>query len=292
MEGTGLALKIGSLVFGLGTFLVLYKQVKQLKKYGVVSLFYILLISVLLSASTLFLYLWPEKGEFTKLIIAQLFIAAIGILHVLLAPKLLPWYSEEAASIRFAFILSILLFTFFFSNLSFTFLVSSKVVSVWHLSSLWFLVPVLLNLTIVKLLEVPPKLYKKWQYPVGVKVEDPTDREMENPVVISFIFKKNPDSDGETTFRAKAPQEMKLGRLFYFFINDYNSRHPEGPVSFVDANNIPHQWTFFKLKNKLLNIKTPLDPDETIINCRIKENDILICTRDDVNENLNDHESA
>lgn len=292
MEGTGLALKIGSLVFGLGTFLVLYKQVKQLKKYGVVSLFYILLISVLLSASTLFLYLWPEKGEFTKLIIAQLFIAAIGILHVLLAPKLLPWYSVEAASIRFAFILSILLFTFFFSNLSFTFLVSSKVVSVWHLSSLWFLVPVLLNLTIVKLLEVPPKLYKKWQYPVGVKVEDPTDREMENPVVISFIFKKNPDSDGETTFRAEAPQEMKLGRLFYFFINDYNSRHPEGPVSFVDANNIPHQWTFFKLKNKLLNIKTPLDPDETIINCRIKENDILICTRDDVNENLNDHESA
>ncbi len=292
MEGTGLALKIGSLVLGLGTFLVLFKQVKQLKKYGVASLFYIIITSALLACSTLFLYLWPEKGEFTKLILAQLFIVAIAILHLFLAPKLLPWYSKQPVSIRFAFILSILLFTFFFTNLSFTFLVRTQVEMVWHLSSLWFLIPVLLDITISRLLEVPPKQFKKWQYPVSVKIEDPTDREMENPVVISFIFRKSPDSAEETTFRAKAPQEMKLGRLFYFFINDYNSRHPEGPVSFFDMNNNPHQWTFFKLKNKFFKIKTPLDPDESIANCRIKENDILICTRDNVNENLNEHESA
>lgn len=292
MSSTDLALKIGSLVLGLGTFLVLYKQVKQLKKYGIASLFYILLISVILSASTFFLYLWPEKGEFAKLLVAQLFIVTIGILHVLVAPKLLPWYAKEPLSIQLAFILSILLFTYFFANLAFTFLVSSQVETVWHLSSLWFLVPVLLNLTILRLLEVPPKLYKKWQYPVGIHIEDPTDDEMENPVVISFVFKKHINSPEETTFRAKAPQEMKLGRLFYFFINDYNSRHPESPVSFFDANNQPHQWTFYKLKSKIFKLKTALDPDELIHKCRIKENDILICTRDDINENLSTHEST
>jgi len=292
MSGTSLALKIGSLVLGLGTYMILFKKVKGLKKYGVTSLIYVLLVSLLLSASTLFLYLRPGTGEFTALIFAQLAVISLGTLHVLFASKLLPWYSDQVFSMKLVFIICMLLFSYLFTNLCFTFLVESNVEMVWHLSSLWFLVPVLLNQTVEKLMDVPPKQFKKWHYPVDVTIEDPSDEEMDNPVVISFVFRKNPQSEDVTTFRAKAPQEMKLGRLFYFFINDYNSRHPESPVSFTDANNQPHPWIFFKLRSKLLQLKTALDPDDTILNCRIKENDVLICNREVINEKKSDHETT
>jgi len=276
MSGTSLALKIGSLALGLGALYILFKKVKGLKRYGWSSLIYVLLTALLLSSSTLFLLLTPSTREITALLTGQFAILIIGTLHVFFAEKLLPWHNEQPFGMQFVFIICTLLFGYFFSNLSFTFLVSSDVEIIWYLSLLWFLVPVLLNQTIIKLMEVPPKEYKKWQYPVSETIEDPSDEEMENPVVISFVFKKNNNATEATTFRAKAPLGMSLGRLFYFFINDYNSRHPEGTISFVDAGNTPHQWVFFKLKNKLLNWKTALDPEEEMLNCNIKENDVLI----------------
>jgi hypothetical protein len=292
MSGTSLALKIGSLVLGLGTYFILFKKVKGLKKYGITSLIYVLLVSLFLSCTSLFLYLRPGIGEITALIFAQLVIISLGTLHVLFASKLLPWYSDQGFGMQLIFLICILLFSYFFANLSFTFLVDTRVEMVWHLSSLWFLVPVMLNQTVEKLLEVPPKQFKKWHYPVGFTVEDPTDEEMENPVVISFVFKKTAESENATTFRAKAPQEMKLGTLFYFFINDYNNRHPESPVAFTDENKQPHAWIFFKQRSKLLQMKTALDPEDTILNCRIKENDVLVCNRELINEKISDHETT
>lgn len=292
MSGTSLALKIGSLILGLGAFFVLFKKVKGLKKYGISSLFYVLSTALLLSASTLFLLLAPSFNEMTLLILAQFSILVISALHVFLSRKLLPWYSEPSFGMQLVFIICMLLFGYFFFNLSFTFLVESEAEIIWYLSLLWFLVPVLLNQTINKLLEVPPKEFKKWRYPLGENIEDPSDEEMENPVVISFVFKKNPDAPEETTFRAKAPLGMSLGRLFYFFINDYNSRHPESTISYARSRNIPDNWIFFKRKNKLLNLKTALDPEEEMGNSNIKENDVLICDRVSLNDKISQNETT
>lgn len=291
MSETGLALKIGSLVLGLGTYLVLFKQIKGLKKHGWSGLFYILGVSFIISLSTLLLLIMSSAKEVTAILIAQAYIIIIGILHVAFGNKLIKWYSRQAFGAQLTMIISILLFSYFFFSLSFTFLVDSNARLIWQMSLLWFLVPVLLNQTINKLLEVPPKNYKKWQYPVGLTIDDPTDEEMENPVVISFVFKKSPEEQGETTFRAKAPSEMTLGRLFYFFIDDYNGRHPEAPISIVDEGNNPDNWNFFKIKNKFLNLKNALDPDITISENRIRENDVLICNRVDINENLKQDET-
>ncbi|MFW6245825.1 MAG: TssN family type VI secretion system protein [Tangfeifania sp.] len=292
MSGTSLALKIGSLILGLGALLVLFKKVKGLKKYGWSSLFYVLVVSLLMASSGFFLYLKPSTGEIYTLLMAQVVIIGIGMLHVFLAHKLLPWYPDQVFGMQIIFIICMLLFGYFFFNLSFTFFIQSDVEIIWYLSLLWFLVPVLLNQTIIKLLEVPPKEYKKWQYPVGETIEDPTDEEMENPVVISFVFKKSKEAPETTNFRAKAPLGMSLGRLFYFFINDYNSRHPESTISYSDENNIPNQWIFFKRKNKLLNLKTALDPDEAMYNCKINENDVLLCKRLTNDKNLKQNETT
>jgi hypothetical protein len=279
MSGTSLALKIGSLVLGLGTYFIMFKKVKGLKRYGWSSLVFVLITSLLISASSLLLFLKPNMSEMTTILFAQLIIISLGALHVLLSKKLLPWYHEHTFGMQIIFIICILLFGYFFFNMAFTFLVNPDVEFVWYLSLLWFLVPVLLNQTVNKLLEVPPKKFKSWTYPMNINIEDPSDEEMENPVVISFVFKKRFSDKETTTFRAKAPEAMSLGRLFYFFINDYNSRHPEGPVSFTGTDNEPDEWIFFKIRNKLLNIKSALDPEDSISDCKVKENDVIKCER-------------
>ncbi len=281
MSGTGLALKIGSLVLGLGILIVLFKRVKSLKKFGWIGFFYILVLSLLLSTSTLFLFFSGSVGKFSLLLFGQLLILVFGILHVSVSKKIVPWIYEQPFSVQLIFLIALLLFGYFFSNISLTFLVTAELPLIWHLSLLWFLVPVLLDQSIQKLLLVPEKQFKTWVYPVSENIEDPSDDELESPVVISFVFRKNIDSE-LTTFRAKAPVGMPLGRLFYFFINDYNSRNPESPIAFIDEGNNPVPWTFFKVKNKLLKLREPLDPDESIYNNNIKENDILICHKSNI----------
>jgi len=286
MSGTSLALKIGSLVIGVGIFLTLLKKVKGLKKYGIASLLYVTVVSLILSLPTLLMFS-ENSNEVKLLVINQAFIIALGTLHVIISKKMLPWYSEQPFKMQIIFIICILLFAYLFSNISFTFFVTSKVELVWALSLLWFLVPILLNLAIVKLLDVPQKEFKKWQYPIGASIEDPTDEEMENPVVISFVFTKNKQNSDTTVFRAKAPVGMTLGRLFYFFINDYNSSHPERMISYINEESKETDlWMFFKSKSKILNLKEPLDPEDSIYGNNIKENDILICNRFIVNSKI------
>lgn len=279
MSPESITLKIASLVFSGGILIILFKRIKTLKKYGLASIIYMLLISLLLALPTLFNLFEFNLSEISLLIWAQVFILILGILHVVLIPATLPWYKVQPFNMQLFFIISILFLAFFFSNLSLSDLQKHQLPLVWYLSLLWFLLPALLNKTVEELLKVPPEKYKLWYYPVGQNIDDPSDEELENPIVISFIFNKNENSRELTTFRAKAPVGMEVSRLFYFFINDYNERHPEGAISFVNDKNEPCGWLFKKVRNKFLNLKETIDPDSSVYRNEIKENDLLYCHR-------------
>lgn len=279
MNPTSIVLKLASLVFSGGILLILFKRIKALKKYGLASVIYVLLVSLLLAFPTLFNLFRLNFSEILILIFAQVFILIIGTLHVFLVPSTLPWYQTQPFNFQFLFIICILFLAFFFCNLSLSDLQQHQLPLVWYLSLLWFLIPVLLDKTANELLKVPHKEYKLWYYPVDQNIEDPSDEELENPVIISFIFKKNEQSNELTTFRAKAPVGMKVGRLFYFFINDYNGRHPEGVISYMNENREPSGWIFKKVRSKFLGLKEVIDPDNSIYADEIRENDLLYCQR-------------
>ena len=279
MNSTSIAFKVASLVFSGGILMILFKKIRSLKKYGFVSIFYVLLISLLLAFPTLFNLFGLNYNEMILLVSAQLFILSLGILHVVFVNRTLPWYRSQPFKMQLLFILCILFLALFFSNLSLTDLQKQQLPLVWYLSLLWFLIPVLLNKTVDELLKVPPRVFKLWHYYVGQSIEDPSDEELENPIVISFIFKKNINSDALTTFRAKAPVGMTMGHLFYFFINDYNDRHPESTISFKKDTNEPYGWTFEKVRNRFLGLKEVIDPDSSIYSNDIRENDVLYCHR-------------
>jgi len=279
MSPASIALKVVSLIFSGGILIILFKRIKALKKYGLASIIYIFLISLLLAFPTLINLFDLNVSEILLLVCAQVFILIIGILHIALVPATLPWYKDQPFNLQLLFIISILFLGFFFSILSLSDLQKHQLPLVWYLSLLWFLIPVLLNKSVDELLNVPPKAFKLWYYPVDQNIDDPSDEELENPIVISFIFNKNESSIGLTTFRAKAPIGMEVGRLFYFFINDYNGRHPEGPVSYLNDSHEPCGWIFKKVRNKLFGLKEVIDPDSSVYSNEIKENDLLYCRR-------------
>jgi hypothetical protein len=279
MNSANIALKVASLVFSGGILIVLFKRIKALKKYGLATIIYILMISLLLAFPTLFNLFGFDIREILLIVCAQIFILIISILHVAFVPSALPWYKDQPFNLQLIFIISILLLAFFFTNLSLTDLQKQQLPLLWYLSLLWFLIPVLLDKTIDELAAIPPKEYKIWYYPVDQYINDPSDEELENPVIISFIFRKNANSNELTTFRAKAPVGMKVGQLFYFFINDYNGRHPEGPISYIDDTSEPYGWIFKKVRNRLLGLKEVIDPDSSVYSNEIKENDLLYCRR-------------
>ncbi len=279
MSTMGIATKLISLFVAGGIFLMLYKRVKVLKKYGLISIAYLFLSSILLAFPTLLLMLDLTIGDLWVLFIAQSFILLVGVVHLLQNPAMLPWYRDQTFKVQILFLVCIIFLAYFFSDLSLSFLVHPKLRIVWYLSLLWFMIPSLLNETVNLLLKVPPREYKKWTYPINERVDDPSDDELNNPLVISFVFKKNEQSQSSTSFKAKAPVGMQLGRLFYFFINDYNSRHPDSQISFMNHEGEPHGWVFMKVSNKFSGIRKAMDPDSSIYGNNICENDELICNR-------------
>jgi hypothetical protein len=144
---------------------------------------------------------------------------------------------------------------------------------------LLFVVPFFFYNTFRKALAIPPKILKQWYYPVQEDVEEPDENKMKNLLVISFEFPKQAHDNSFTNFRAKAPVDMEMGKLFYYFINDYNERHPNGRIQFINKGGEPHGWIFYK-KPKWYSVMTKyVDADKTIFNNRIRENDVIICTR-------------
>ena len=104
MSGTSLALKIGSLILGLGVYLILFKKVKGLKKYALPGLLYIISVSIILSLSTLIALLNTTTNEIKLLVVSQLFVISVGILHVVVASKTLPWYREQFFATKIGFL--------------------------------------------------------------------------------------------------------------------------------------------------------------------------------------------
>lgn len=128
-------------------------------------------------------------------------------------------------------------------------------------------------------LAIPAAVYKTWKYPLEKNIKEPNSNELSNPLVVSFEFNKENNSDEISNFRLKAPEKMELGKLFYFFMKEYNERNPEGNIKHIDKNSEqPYEWIFYK-KGSFFKPERYLNHAHTIEANDIKENDIIICQR-------------
>jgi hypothetical protein len=202
----------------------------------------------------------------------------MGISHVLLLIKLLSWPSEKHFWIGFFFTFIIALIGGIFLLIVFQISKYSIFTGINLITLLVFVMPYIFYGTFIKYTNIPVKVLRKWYYPFEQHVEEPHDRELESPLVVGFEFKKRANDENMASFRAKAPKEMTFGKLFYYFINDYNDRNPEEKIEFLNENNRPVSWIFYIKPNWFGRIRY-IDPEETNSFNFIKENDVIVCKR-------------
>lgn len=202
----------------------------------------------------------------------------LGLLHIIFLHKYLPWTVKEKFWIELALTFGIGLLGAALILIAFHFSKHSEFTKINLTAILVFLVPFLFFSTYLFYLNIPVKVLRKWQYPIDKHIDDPTDREMDSPFVVGFEFKKKAEDENKTTFRAKAPKEMKFGKLFYYFINDYNNRNPDEKIEYLDDKNNPLNWIFYH-KPKWYNNIRYIDPEESNSLNLIKENSVIICKR-------------
>ncbi|AEH02104.1 TssN family type VI secretion system protein [Lacinutrix sp. 5H-3-7-4] len=248
------------------------------KKAGILYLLFIIVtfaLTGLLSSSFVL-----NDTPLNSFIGIQIIFLILGILHIYVIDKFFPDLTKDKSGIFHELLFTIIVLCLglivylnvvnrFRPSFSFTFLGASIV----------FLIPFLFNKLYKFAYNIPVSVYNKWIYPLDNSIKEPTKNELTNPAVISFEFQKNNDDKDITNFRIKAPENMDFGKLFYFFINDYNERHPESKIEYLNpATMQPQQWIFFFKPNWLGNLKH-IDYNKTVSHNNVKENDVIVCQR-------------
>ncbi len=220
------------------------------------------------------------KFEYTDLpiwvfIAAQAWLLLLGILHVWLFEKWIDLENNNFSSILFTFAVCFLGYGLL--TLSFKWISDSSFPIYYFYPAFFFIAPTFVRIAFAYFMRIPIKHYKAWTLPAPGTLTDPTNKEMANPIIVNFEISRE-ITDSKTVFKAKAPQGMNLGKLFYFFISDYNSKNPNSPIVIINEDNKTEQWSFYQTNN-LFKSKTHLDPDITISENKIKENSSVICKR-------------
>jgi len=218
--------------------------------------------------------------EFTKLplrifIAAQVWLLIIGILHAWLFEKIIALENKNPGKILFT--MALCFFGYGLVILSFKIYFLSPFPRFYFLPAFFFIAPAFVIIAFNNFIKIPVKVYKNWDFPAPGTLPDPNDNEMADPIIVNFEIRKQSE-DSRTVFKAKAPKAMDLGKLFYFFIIDYNSRHPNNPILIDDSNKKPFKWSFYMTAN-IITGRIHLDPEITISENRIKENASVICER-------------
>ncbi|MRI00657.1 hypothetical protein GH721_08980 [Kriegella sp. EG-1] len=250
--------------------------------YALVVMLSFAIIGLLSSTSVL------NGTPLTSFIVIQFFFLGLGILHLWILRRFFPSLSEKKSDFISEFLFSLIytclgLLAFFQVLNKFR----PSFSYVFAAGAFFFMIPTLVYKMYEFALLIPVAIFKTWKYPLGEDVKDPSEEELQNPIIISFEFRKNINDLEITNFRVKAPKNMKFSTLFYFFIEDYNERHPESKIEFLESKSkIPYEWSFY-LKPKFLGGIKYVDFDKTIALNKIKENTEVICKRVSNLSNIN-----
>ena len=214
----------------------------------------------------------------------QILFFGLGILHLHILRKYFPDLSEDKSQCYLEFLFTI---AYVCLGLIAFLQVASRVANdlradlnyVFMASALLFVLPILFYKMYEFAMQIALPVYKSWPYPLGKEMKDPTKEELANPRVISFEFRKKEDENDITNFRVKAPQAMEFGKLFYFFIVDYNERHPESQIEVLnEKTQRPSTWVFH-LKPSWWSPIRHINFDQTVAANDIREDSVIICSR-------------
>lgn len=270
-----------SLVFlVVGTLImVVFKKLKLvISANGKKGMFYLLGMAALFFGAG---FLTTENllsgGFLSNFVLLGALFALFGVVHIIALNKLLSWEDDVRASSEIIFTI-ILLAVGILCFLNAAVLFGPEGFHFFFLSTLiFFLVPIFFSGMWNVLVTFPVPVYQKWYYPISRNISLPDNDELRNLRIVSLEFNKTLNSP-KSVFKAKAPENMNFGKFFYHFINDYNYRTPEAPITYKDESNQPWGWSFY-VKPNIFSTTRNIHPEHTILANRIRENTTIICQR-------------
>lgn len=240
-----------------------------------------LLVALLLFSVIACLAYWSYLGNQQFLyLIFQAYFLFLGVVHLYWMKEYLRWAGNSKAmwaELIFTLITAVVGSIGFF--IVFQFLSPYDLGISMATSTLFFIIPWFVKQTFVKAISIPPRILKEWFYPVREEIEEPDEDKLKNLLIISFVIQKQITDVHETNFRAKAPVDMEMGQLFYYFINDYNERHPQDKIEYIDGAGEPYGWVFYQKPQFFDLQKRYINAGNTIFLNGIKENNVIICSR-------------
>ncbi|WP_019668316.1 TssN family type VI secretion system protein [Eudoraea adriatica] len=213
----------------------------------------------------------------------EFFFLGLGILHLFALRKYFPDLSEDKSDFFLEFLFTLIYVCL--GLIAFLQVVNrfrSPFNYMFTSAALLFVLPTMVYKMYEFAMIIPMPIFESWLFPLNKDIKDPTQKELTNPRIISFEFRKKEGDPEVTSFRVKAPKGMEFGKLFYFFITDYNERHPENKIEFLKhTKKKPYSWVFYFKPNRWSRIKH-INFKKTIAENNIKENTVIVCRRVDI----------
>lgn len=214
---------------------------------------------------------WVDRAPTTYYWVFSFIFLGLGVLHLYLGDWLRLYGPDRAFAQRVLFTIIIVLLSMIGYFLVFYFLGHKSGYAFYFALSLWYImVPTAVVRCFDLGLAIPAREYKEWHYPSKPIIADMDRIDLSNFAIITYVFSKKFDDKEMSNFQSKAPYDLKLGDLFYFFIQEWNYKYPQSNIEFADANKKTFGWLFY-VQDKWYQPKRFLDPDITI-----RENKILV----------------
>lgn len=273
---------LGMGVFGIAALLakLITKVCGGFKPYQKATLLYLFVFLLFFAAIPCTAFFPVSKNYFLFYVLYQFYFLLLGITHTYYMPGYLKWSGDSKAiwlELIFTILAGILgsigfiVVYWLFNKEGLQYDMATSIAT--------FTIPWFVYQTFQKVVAIPPKILKQWFYPLTEELEEPDERKLKNLLVISFEFQRQTSDAHFTNFRAKAPLDMEFGELFYYFVNDYNERHPNVKIQFTGNTGEANGWIFYKKPRWYTLVTRYVNCDKTIFNNNIKENDIIICSR-------------
>lgn len=264
-----------STVFGL-----IVSRIKgSFKPFGKSSAIYLLVYCAVFALLGFGIALPVFKSYLQYFIFFQVLFTGVGIAHLFTQQRFLKWTGDGAFWAELVYALAIALIGAICFVMVYRIVNRNGLELIMATALTSFVVPFFVYYTYRHATNISPKIFRQWKYPVHASLQDPDENKLKNLLVISFEFQKKDTDRYYTNFRAKAPADMEFGQLFYYFINDYNERHPNGAIKYVNTSGDPNGWIFFKKPKWYTIITQYIDTEKTIFLNNIRENDVIICSR-------------
>lgn len=225
-----------------------------------------------------------DCSALTNYVSIQVFSIVVGSVHCFLTYLWFKWSSKESfwPEMWFSAFITSLASTIFL--LVATFLIKhdeleTNSVVLWYSTAfIPFMIPYLVLKSFHSAWVVPQHHYKLWYHPLSDDIPDPLQYDLADHMKV-IALELDPQQNAVTrNIKVKAPERMELGHYFMSFVEQYNLRNPEEPISIVDEEKVSYGWLFY-LKTKWYKKTIVFDADMTFNDNAIRENDVIIAER-------------